>query len=438
MASGNQDGAQRPFISTFGLNRRDLVKSALVAGGTLVWAGTGRANRVVAQDKVNLVQWYHQYGEEGTQDAVTRYAQQFTEANPDITVEVVWQTGDYGPALAAALLTDDAPDVFEQSGITLDQVNQNQIAPLDDLYTDEVRADFNEVGLQRGTIDGKIYWVKMVDDTGAFYFRKSQFADAGIEPPTTLEGLLEMANALNQGRQKGIFLGNDGGVAAGLGPFCWSAGGTYLNADNTEVAFNTDAVAASYAMLKDFNDSGALLIGAPTDFLDPSAFIQQLAAVQWTGLWALPQIMREVGEEEVDVFPWPAAGADGKPATFWGGWGECVNGNGQNIEAAKELVRWLWIENTEIQQDWCLAYGFHVPPRKSAAESAEQLKSGPAAKFVQYINEYAVIDPPYWTPAMGTALTEAANNIKGGAKPKAELDKAAQTAQADLDRLLGT
>ena len=439
MTPGNHAGARRAYFSTFGMNRRELVRSALVAGGVIVWAGTGRANRVAAQDKVNLVQWYHQYGEEGTQDAANRYAQQFTEAHPEITVEVVWQTApDYGAALSAALLTDDAPDVFEQSGINLDQVRQNQIAPLDDLYTDEVRADFNEVGLQRGTIDGKIYWVKMVDDTGAFYYRKSQFADAGLEPPTDIQGLLDIANALNQGRQKGLFLGNDGGVAAGTGPWIWSAGASYLNEDHTKVAFNTDDAAASAGMLKDFNDSGALLIGAPTDWWDPSAFIQGLAAVAWGGLWALPQIMREVGEDEIDVFPWPAAGPNGRPSTFWGGWGECVFGKSRNLEAAKELVRWLWIENTEIQQDWNLSYGFHVPPRKSAAESAEQLKSGPAAKIVQFLNDYGVVDPPQWTPAMGTALTEALNNIKGGADPKAELDAAAQTCQAELDRLLGS
>jgi multiple sugar transport system substrate-binding protein len=437
MTSGNQDGAQRPFISTFGLNRRQLVKSALIAGGTIVWAGNGPSNRVAAQDKVKIVQWYHQYGEEGTQDAVNRYAQQFTEANPDITVEVVWQTSpNYGSALSAALLTDDGPDVYEQNSPTLDQVKQNQVAPLDDLYTDEVRADFNEVGLQSGTIDGKIYWVKMIDDTGAFYYRKSQFADAGIEPPATFDELMAAAATLTQGRQKGLFIGNDGGVSAGIGPHVWASGTNYLSDDNTKVTFNTESLAGALTKLKELNDSGSLLIGAPTDYYDPSAFTQQLAAVQWTGLWALPQIMKEVGDD-ADVFLWPASAPEGKPKTWWGGWGECVNGKSKNIDAAKTLVKWLWIDNTEIQQDWALSYGFHIPPRKSAADSAEQLKSGVAAKFVKFINESAVVTNPLWDAAMGTALTEAMNNvIKNGADPKAELDAAAKTAQAELDRLL--
>jgi multiple sugar transport system substrate-binding protein len=146
--------------------------------------------------------------------------------------------------------------------------------------------------------------------------------------------------------------------------------------------------------------------------------------------------MAEVGDD-LDVFPWPASDAEGTPSTFWGGWGECVNGKSKNIDAAKQLVKWLWIDNTEIQQDWNLGYGFHIPPRKSAAESAEQLKTGPAAKFVENINKYGVVTPPLWDAAMGTALTEAIQNIvKGGADPKAELDAAAQTAQAELDRLL--
>ena len=60
-----------------------------------------------------------------------------------------------------------------------------------------------------------------------------------------------------------------------------------------------------------------------------------------------------------------------------------VNARGQNVDAAKEFVRWLWIENTEFQQDWNLSYGFHVPPRISAAESAEPLQSRPPSEAVE-------------------------------------------------------
>lgn len=425
-------------ILQLGADRRSVIKSMLFAGGAVAWAGWGHAPRTLAQDNIRLVHWYHQYGEAGTEDAVKRYAEQYTEENPNVEIEVVWQLGDYGQALNAALLTDEAPDVFEQNSVTLDQVRQGQVAPLDDIYTDEVRAGFNEISLRAATLEGSIYWVKMIDDTGAFYYKKSDFESAGITAvPTKLSEVIDMASKLNQGRKKGLFLGNDGGIAAAGGLLMWSGGADYFNADETKVAFNTDGVAAGYTKLKELNDAGTLLIGAPTDYWDPSAFIQGLASVQWTGMWALPAIEKAFGDD-LDIFPWPATdGTDGKQSTFWGGWGECVSGKTKHMDAAKALVKFLWIDSVDIQKDWALSYGFHIPPRKSTAASAEQLKTGPAAKFVENINNFGRVTPPLWDAAMGTAQTQALTNVvKGGKDAKTELDAAAQTAQTELDRLL--
>lgn len=439
-AGSPSDAVSRPFI-TFRASRRQMIKTALVTGAGIAYAGVGPVpQHIYAQDKTKIVQWYHQYGEEGTQDAVMRYAQQFMEsdAGKNIQVEVNWQTGDYGPAINAALLTDNGPDVFEVNGVSLDQVKQGQVLALDDLYTEDVKKDFNPISLEAATIDGKIYWVKMIDDTGAFYYKPSVFKDKGLEPAKTLDDVLNIAKTLNDGRVKGMFLGNDGGIGAAAGLLMWSGGADYFDESGKKVAFDTDGVATGFAKLKELNDSGALLIGAPTDYWDPSAFIQGLAATQWTGMWALPAIQKALGDD-VDIFPWPATDANGKASTFWGGWGECVNGKTKNVEAAKALVKFLWIDSTDIQQDWALSYGFHVPPRMSAAASAEQLKSGPAAKFVENLNSYGRITPPLWDAAMGTAYTQALTNvIQNGADPKTELDAAAKTNQAELDRLLGS
>ncbi len=420
-----------------GTDRRSVIKSMLFAGGAVAWAGWGHAPRTLAQDNIRLVHWYHQYGEAGTEDAVKRYAEQYTEENPNVEIEVVWQLGDYGQALNAALLTDEAPDIFEQNAVTLDQVRQGQVAPLDDLYTDEVRAGFNEISLRAATLEGSIYWVKMIDDTGCIYYHKSILEDAGVEPPDSLDALIEAASTLNTGRQKGLFVGNDGGIGALLGPLLWSAGGDFLNEDGTAPAFNTERAAAAYTKLKDLNDTDALLIGSPTDYWDPSAFIQKLTAMQWTGLWAMPQIIAEVGAENFGVLPWPKSDDEGTPSTFWGGWGECVGGKSKNLDAAKALVKWMWIDNTEIQQDWNLGYGFHVPPRTDAAASAEPLQDPPAADVVTNLNEYGVVPNPLWTGVMGTALTDAvASIVRGEAEAADALATAEQTVQKELDRLL--
>ena len=54
-------------------------------------------------------QWYHLYGEEGTEQAVKRYAEGYERA----TVEVQWTPGDYESKLSSGLLSGTGPDVFE-------------------------------------------------------------------------------------------------------------------------------------------------------------------------------------------------------------------------------------------------------------------------------------------------------------------------------------
>ncbi|MDQ3466998.1 MAG: extracellular solute-binding protein, partial [Chloroflexota bacterium] len=392
------DDRERGFALS--LTRRDLVKTVTVAAGAVVFAGYGASTRAVAQGATRISQWYHQYGEAGTQDAAMRYAQEYTTVNPNVEVEMVWVPGDYeATALPAALLTDEGPDVFE-GHVTVAMVDAGQLVPLTDLYTPEVQADFHPNDVNAATVNGEIYSVKMVNDTGLLYYRTSMLEEAGVQPPTTMDEVIAAAKALDSGRVKGLFLGNDGGITALLEIAPWSAGSDFLV--NNEIVFNNERTALAYEKVRELNESGALLVGAPTDWWDPSALTQGLAAMQWTGLWAMPGIREGIGED-FGIMPWPAFDAQGTPATFWGGWAEMVNAKSKNIDIAKEFVRWLWIENTANQQDWNLSYGFHVPPRQSAAASAEPLQSPPPADAVKFFYDHGRILPPEWTPAMDTA-----------------------------------
>ena len=76
---------------------------------------------------LRLSQWYHQYGEEGSQQAVEGYA----TAYPGATVTVQWNPGDYDQKVASALLTDGGPDVFEYgNGPTIDMIQAGQVAEM--------------------------------------------------------------------------------------------------------------------------------------------------------------------------------------------------------------------------------------------------------------------------------------------------------------------
>ncbi len=412
------------------LTRRELLAGVTFAAGTML---SGCRHRGVPGARVTLTQWYHQYGEAGTQQAVLRYAREYTRTHPDVAVEVIWVPGDYGTKLATALLTPGGPDVFEDK-LTLPMVGAGQVAPLDDLYPEQQKGDFSPKDLQANSVGGRVYGVKMLDDTGLLYYRKSLLKAAGLEPPGTMDALVAAAQKLTTGGRKGLFVGNDGGISALLTLLPWSAGSDFLV--NNRIVFDNPRTAAAYEKLRDLNASSAVLLGAPTDWWDPSAFIQGLAAMQWGGLWAYPAIHKALGDD-VGAVPWPAFDAAGTPVTFLGGWSAMVNAQGANVDEAKKYVKWLWIENTAIQLDWCLGYGFHVPPRASLARSAAPLRAGVPKLAVESLKAHGRFTPPTWNAAMDTAVTDAVTNIVKQGRPAApELAEAARKCRRELEREL--
>ena len=420
------DGAQVWTVS-----RRGFLK---VAGVSMAALLAGCARSQTSGPGTTLTQWYHEYGEEGTQQAVRRYAAQYVKENPDVTINVVWVPGNYPTKLNTALLVAGGPDIFETDHLSVPMVTAKQVAPLDDLFPPNVRKDFLPADIEVNSVDGHIYGVKMVTDTGLLYYRKSWLEKAGIREPQSADELLEAAKKLTTTGRKGLFLGNDGGPGALGQIMAWSANENILV--ENKIAFNTPRVAKAYEKLRQFNQTDALLIGASTDWWDPSAFNNGLCAIAWGGLWAYPAIKKAFGDD-VGGMAWPKLDEAGEPATFAGGWSQFVNSRSPRIEAAKKYLRWLCIENPAIQQDWNLSYGFHVPPRQSVARAAKPLDAPVAARAARDLAKYGHLTPPAWSNSMGSALSDAVTNIVKLNQPaEAELQNAARKVERELERLL--
>jgi multiple sugar transport system substrate-binding protein len=432
---GEQDMVQDQRFPTPFTRRRLLQYGGSAALGSSLLAacaGTG-ATTNTNSSLPSITQWYHQYGEDGTKDAVMKYAKDYTKAN----VKVDWKPGtgdEYPNAVRAALLTANPPDVFENNSLSVDQVNAGLLADLSDLVT-PVKSDFNPAALKPFTIGGKVYAIKMINDTSFIYYRKSLFKSAGITAePATLDELINAAKKLSTGDVKGLYVGQDGGVAALYYTLGWTAGIEFITEDN-KINFATDRAAATYKKLYDLNKSGGLLPDAPTYWWSPDPFIQGTCAMQWCGLWAMPQIQKAFGDD-FGIFPIPPLDSQTKPAMELGGWAEMASNKGNNLEASKAYIKSLWIDNAKVQTDWSVAYGFHVPPRKSTADTTDKLKTGMAAKAVEYLNQYGHSNTPYWNSAMSTYLTNAVSNIKNGSEPKAELTKAQDLCNTELQKML--
>ncbi|WP_206306263.1 ABC transporter substrate-binding protein [Streptomyces humi] len=408
------------------ISRRTLLAAGPAAGLlTACGSDTGRGDDAGAGPR--LSQWYHQYGETGTEQAVERYA----AAYPKAKVGVQWRPGNYDQQTAAALLTDSGPDVFEGSP-TLDQIQGGQVVDLTDLL-DGVRDDFHPAALTPKTYAGRIWGIPQVIDTQLLYYRKSLLSDAGVRPPDTLDALVDAAARLTTKKVKGLFLGNDGGAGV-LGGTPLYAAGLRLVTDDGKVGFDDPAAARTLARLHRLYAGGSLLLGAPADWSDPSAFLQGLTAMQWSGLWALPRVQQELGDD-FGVLPFPGDGP-GAAAVPVGAYGAAVSARSRHRDTAKDFVKWLWIERTDYQEDFALSYGFHIPARISLAKKADRLKTGAAADAVRLTTEHGYAQPLLWTPADQTAYQDALSRIiRGGANPESELRAVVRKVSAELDRV---
>jgi multiple sugar transport system substrate-binding protein len=421
------------------LGRRSFLGLAggVVGAGALAACGdnTGRGDTSsTSGGSLRLSQWYHQYGEDGTQQAVEGYA----KAYPGAMVIVQWNPGDYDQKVASALLTDGGPDIFEYgNGPSIDMIQGGQVVDLSGILG-SAESDFTRSLVERMTYKGKLYAIPQVTDMQLLVYRKSLLEAAGVKAPGSVDELIAAAKKLTSDKVKGFFAGNDGGIGVLGGPMLWSAGQDYLSDDQTQLGFDSGRGAEALGRLRALFTSDALLLGAPADWSDPSAFTQGLTAMQWTGLWTLPAIEKSF-PGDYSVMAWPALDAQGKPSVPVGAYGSCVSAKTHNIDAAKGFVKWLWVDQTGKQLDFAQSFGFHIPARQSVAAQAGKLKNPPASDAVKLVNENGHAQTPLlWTPKCATAFSDGLTRIvKDGADPKGEIETMKTTIDAELKRVNG-
>jgi multiple sugar transport system substrate-binding protein len=328
------------------------------------------------------------------------------------------------------------PDVFEAQP-RIDWVRQNQVVALNDLI-DPVRTDFSPSALAAQTIEGQVYGIPQAIDAQILCYRKSLLQAAGVRPPQTVDELIDAAGKLTKDAVKGLFVGNDGGVGALTGPLMWSAGLDYLAKDNRSAGFDDPRAATAFAKLRTLNTNDSLLLGAPADWSDPAAFIDGRAAMQWTWLENLPKIQTALSGD-FGVLPFPKLDDSGAPSVPISVYGAMINAKSPNVGAAKEFIKWLWIDRTADQLEFATGFGLRVPARASLIDRAEALKSGPAADASTLVKDNGhLVGGPAWTAQSNTALGEAVAKISSeGADPAAETRKAIDAANAELKRLFG-
>jgi multiple sugar transport system substrate-binding protein len=413
--------------------------AAAAVGITACGSNTGRPQPASSSasgstaGKPQLSQWYHQYGEDGVEDAVKRYAASYDKA----TITVKWNPGEYEKLVAAALLTDKVPDIFEYgNGPTLDMIKANQVLDLTDTVGD-AKDDFSAPVIAPMIWQDKVWAIPQTVDMQMLYYRKSALAKAGVKPPESLTELIDAAKAVQTKDLGGFFAGNDGGLGVLGALLIWSAGFEYLNDDQTGIGFADPAMYDGLKQFAGFTKDNGLLESASTDWFAADPLINGETAMQWTGLWVLPDVQKAL-KDDFGVVPFPSIGSAGRQAVPTGAFSAVVSAKGVDPDAAKEFVKWLWIDQEADQVDFSNSYGTHIPAKTALAAKADKLASGPGAAAAKFVADLGHGPNLLWTPATAQAYTGALSNIvKKGANPQTEIAKVAAKAQQEIKRVNG-
>jgi len=419
------------------VTRRLLV--ILAALGLLAGACTGgddesSATGETASGPVTLTMWHGYTDVEA--DWFDAAIEQWNSENPDIQIEPLFVNNDKAlQKLTVALQGEEPPDITYQYGSSLPEV---ATAPgLLDLTTwtqqpDVDWEDFIPGAREAATFEGKVLGVPALVDNLALVYNKTLFDEAGLEYPSadwTWDDLRAAAKALTDPakQQFGFSYPMDASEDSvwHYEPLLWQNGGSILNGDNTQAAFNSPEGVQALEVLR------GMAVEDESVFLD-------LQNSPYTGLFNSGKIgMLETGPWDLASFPdvdygvEVLPGFDGNHQTIAGPdmWTVFDNGGGR-AQAALEFLRWLTDPEQIKQED--LATG-HLPIRLSVAQDPsfidEFAKTIPgvdvfAANLANVEQARPVIEayPTLISEAMGLAIVGA---LLGEKDSQTALDEAA-------------
>ncbi len=278
---------------------------------------------------------------------------QFTAANPDIAVELVYIPSDYSQKVQTMIAGGTAPDILQLAEDIHSYSSKGQIIPLDDFIAQD-QIDLQErYGATGGLTaaysrDGKLY--AMPDRGGALilYYNKDMFDQAGVAYPTpewTWADFLDAAQKLTV--RDGDTVTQYGFAAGGWWPwwmsFIYQNGGAVLDASGQPVVNSPEAVEAiqfyndlvyNYKVAPSPEDYANLGTNSP----DP-LFAQGKVAMSMTGFWG-------IGGLKDATFNWDIAPLfqNKQPATVLFGSGLAISKDAENPAAAWKLIEYLTSE----------------------------------------------------------------------------------------------
>lgn len=411
---------------------RNKLKSFILAG-----AATAALLPGAASADVEIEYW--QYFFDARVEAMEQLIASFEEENPDITVTMThFPYADYRTKVAAAIPAGEGPDVVQLFyGWLNDYIEASLIQPLPTDTFDPAVIDaefFPMVGAMKK--DGQYYALPTAVRSLALFYNERILEDAGVEPPTTLDELVEVAKATTERDGAGNItqVGFTTGMTAQ--DHHWFrevlirqfGGEPYLD-DYRTVNYDTEAGRAAldyYTGLQ--SEHGVTVEG----FMDEpqAAFRAGRAAMHIDGSFRVGSLAGQRGLRwGVTELP---VGPDGTQSNYSSYWVNAITtkAEGEKFDAAVKFMQ--FITSDDAMQLWLDVVG-ELPAKPSVGMTDENVNDEVFGPFIRGL-EYAHTTKFANESSQRQVLVDMVSRINIGGQDAGEsLSEAAAAEQAILD-----
>jgi multiple sugar transport system substrate-binding protein len=234
----------------------------------------------------------------------------------------------------------EAPDIV-QVGTVSELAGAGYLAPLDDLLTPAMGADFYGPLLDGGRVRGRLYSLPTEAQPCLIIYNKALFAELEIAVPRTWAELLTAAQRCRTPTRAGLIMDTASGefrVKLWM-PFIWQGGGE-IPAPDGQVGFDTPAIRAALQLWRDLIVTYQVTpLKRPHPYYDIANLVEGHCAMQYMGSWGLTMLREAHPDFPYGVMDLPLP-PGGSPATVLLPWGLAVNAQSPHRAAAAAFVRW--------------------------------------------------------------------------------------------------
>lgn len=287
--------------------------------------------------------------------------------------------------------------------------------------------------VEAGTVDGSLYGMPWYAGVRSVVYRTDVFEDAGVEPPTSWDELIEVGKQLEQANPDMIAFPVPGDSEYGVYPFVWGAGGDIAvqEGDSWTSTINSPEAQEGISFYTDLALEHGLSTPAATtwDEADLSdAFTRGDVAMMIAGSWTPPALVEAAPDLEGKIGAFPIPGPDGGLSpSFLGGSHLSVFQASENKDLAFKLVEMM--STGEFAQMWGEQTGF-FPGTTTLLEEVQQAEEPLVAPFATQMVEAGKSVPvtPLYGQVQGKKTVSAMlqSILSGDASVAEATDKAAE------------